>query len=216
MLPLIIEELDIAGYMEPAEEVGGDYYDALRHNGQLKIGIGDVTGHGLESGVLMLMVQTAVRTLLTSGEKDPVRFMDILNQTLHGNIQRMAVDKSLSLALLDYEQGNVKVSGQHEQLMVIRKDGQVELKDTMDLGFPIGLEAGIAQFVNEISIDLQPGDGVVLYSDGFTEAENGAGEFYGLDRLCDSAHFDRAKENLRRHLGSFTGNFKFPGQPNIL
>jgi len=54
-----IEGLDIAGFMEQADEVGGDYYDVLEHNGQIKIGIGDVTGHGLESGVLMLMVQTA-------------------------------------------------------------------------------------------------------------------------------------------------------------
>ncbi|MCP4109582.1 MAG: PAS domain S-box protein, partial [Desulfobacteraceae bacterium] len=72
-----IEGLDIVGYMKPAAEVGGDYYDVLRHNGSVKIGIGDVTGHGLESGVLMLMTQTAVRTLLTSGEKDPARFLDI-------------------------------------------------------------------------------------------------------------------------------------------
>jgi len=50
-----IADLDIACYMEPAAEVGGDYYDVLQHNGQIKIGIGDVTGHGLESGVLMVM-----------------------------------------------------------------------------------------------------------------------------------------------------------------
>jgi methyl-accepting chemotaxis protein len=50
-----IADLDIACYMEPADEVGGDYYDVLQHNGQIKIGIGDVTGHGLESGVLMVI-----------------------------------------------------------------------------------------------------------------------------------------------------------------
>jgi sigma-B regulation protein RsbU (phosphoserine phosphatase) len=42
--------------MEPAAEVGGDYYDVLQQNGRIKIGIGDVTGHGLESGVIMIMV----------------------------------------------------------------------------------------------------------------------------------------------------------------
>ncbi|MEE9149262.1 MAG: 7TM diverse intracellular signaling domain-containing protein, partial [Candidatus Tectomicrobia bacterium] len=76
-----VEGLDIAAFMQPAEEVGGDYYDVLPHNGRLSIGIGDVSGHGLESGVVMLMTQTAVRTLLTSGETDPVRFLDILNRT---------------------------------------------------------------------------------------------------------------------------------------
>ncbi|MBN1889498.1 MAG: substrate-binding domain-containing protein, partial [Thermoflexales bacterium] len=91
-----VENLDIAGFMEPASEVGGDYYDVLQHNGYVKFGIGDVTGHGLESGVLMLMLQTAVRTLLISEERDPVRFMEILNRTLHENLQRMDVDKNLT------------------------------------------------------------------------------------------------------------------------
>ena len=62
-----IEELDIVGFMEPADEVGGDYYDVLQQHGRIKIGIGDVTGHGLESGVIMIMVQTAIRTLLING-----------------------------------------------------------------------------------------------------------------------------------------------------
>ncbi|MBN1889494.1 MAG: substrate-binding domain-containing protein, partial [Thermoflexales bacterium] len=91
-----VKNLDIAGFMEPADEVGGDYYDVLQHDGYVKFGIGDVTGHGLESGVLMLMLQTAVRTLLIRGERDPVRFMEILNRTLHENLQRMDVDKNLT------------------------------------------------------------------------------------------------------------------------
>ncbi|MBN1991980.1 MAG: SpoIIE family protein phosphatase [Anaerolineae bacterium] len=185
-----IKGLDIAGYMEPADEVGGDYYDVLKHNGSVKIGIGDVTGHGLESGVVMLMLQTAVRTLLTSGIDDPIRFLDIINRMLHANLQRMRVDKSLSLALLDYatsqenQMGRMRLSGQHEQLIVVRQGGQIELQNTLDLGFPVGLVTNIGQFVDELSIDLQSGDGVVLYSDGITEAENKAGDFYGLERLC--------------------------------
>ncbi|MBN2006159.1 MAG: SpoIIE family protein phosphatase [Anaerolineae bacterium] len=180
-----IQGMDIAGFMEPANEVGGDYYDILQHNGCIKIGIGDVTGHGLESGVIMLMLQTAVRTLLTSEEQDPVRFLDILNQTLLGNIRRMNANKSLTLLLLDYENGQLRLSGQHEQLIVVRRDGQIELVDTVDLGFPIGLEIGIARFVSELSVNLQPGDGVVLYSDGITEAQGENGTLYGLGRLCD-------------------------------
>jgi serine phosphatase RsbU (regulator of sigma subunit) len=52
--------------MEPAERVGGDYYDVLQCNGKVKIGIGDVTGHGLESGVLMLMALVSKRCMMTS------------------------------------------------------------------------------------------------------------------------------------------------------
>lgn len=189
-----IKELDIAGFMQSADEIGGDYYDVLQHNGAIKIGIGDVTGHGLESGVVMLMLQTAVRTLQTSGIKDPVYFMDTLNRLLHANLQRMAVDKSMTLALLDYQLGRLRLSGQHEQLIVVRRDGKVTLIDTTDLGFPLGIVSEIAGFVGEMPpVELEPGDGVVLYSDGITEAENGIKEFYGLERLCRvvSAHWDK-------------------------
>jgi serine phosphatase RsbU (regulator of sigma subunit) len=194
-----IEKLDIAGFMEPAEEVGGDYYDVLKHNGDIKIGIGDVTGHGLESGVVMLMLQTAVRTLQTSEETDPARFMDILNRLLYDNTQRMQVGKSMTLALLDYHLGQVRLSGQHEKIIVMRKGGAVELKDTRDLGFPLGLEQRITQWVGELSIELAPGDGVVLYSDGITEAENEDEEFYGLERLCQvvSEHWGETADEIK-------------------
>jgi PAS domain S-box-containing protein len=195
-----IEGLDIAGFMQPADEVGGDYYDVLPHNGALKIGIGDVTGHGLESGVVMLMLQTAVRTLQTSGVEDPVYFMDILNRLLHANLQRMNVDKSMTLALLDYHMGQLRLSGQHEQLIVMRRGGEMQLIDTVDLGFPLGIESGITRFMREVPlVELEPGDGVVLYSDGITEAENEAKEFYGLERLCQvvSAHWDKPAEAIK-------------------
>jgi serine phosphatase RsbU (regulator of sigma subunit) len=55
--------------------------------------------------------------------------------------------------------------------------------DTMDLGFPLSLDEDIAGFVQQTSVQLQPGDGVVLYTNGLTEAANGAGELYGLARL---------------------------------
>ncbi|HBL61803.1 MAG TPA: hypothetical protein DDZ80_26340, partial [Cyanobacteria bacterium UBA8803] len=167
-----IPGLEIAGFMEPASEVGGDYYDVLYHNGTVKIGIGDVTGHGLESGVLMLMVQTAVRTLLEVNETDSKKFLDVLNRTIYNNVQRMKSDKNLSLALLDYQEGTLRLSGQHEEIIVVRSGGQVERIDTIDLGFPIGLELDITDFVAQMQVQLQSGDGVVLYTDGITEAED--------------------------------------------
>lgn len=180
-----IPGLDIAGFMEPATEVGGDYYDVLNQHGRVKIGIGDVTGHGLESGVVMIMAQTAVRALLANNETDPVRFLSAVNQTIYGNVQRMNAEKMLSLALLDYQDGTVRISGQHEEVILIRADGSLELIDTMELGFPIGLESDVADFISELEIVLNPGDGIVLYTDGITEAENPEKELYGLERLCD-------------------------------
>lgn len=206
-----IDGLDIACYMEPADEVGGDYYDVLQHQGQIKIGIGDVTGHGLESGVVMVMTQAVVRALLTNGETDPVRFLDTLNRASYGNVKRMGTDKNLTLSLLDYMDGEVKLSGQHEEMIVVRQSGEIELVDTVDLGFPIALDDEIADFIDHTTVKLETGDGVVLYTDGITEAENLQGDQYGLERLCEvvcaywgqpsGAIKDAIVSDVRRHIG---------------
>ena len=182
---LEIDGLDIAGYMDAADEVGGDYYDVLNTDGVVTLGIGDVTGHGLESGILMLMAQTAVRTLKEIREVDPVRFLDALNRTLYKNVQRMNSEKSLTLAILNYSQGWVSISGQHEETLIVRKSREIERIDTMDLGFPIALDDDIADFISHISIELQPGDGVVLYTDGIPEAYDINKKQYGLEPMCE-------------------------------
>ena len=206
-----IEVLEIAGFMEPADEVGGDYYDVLQHHGRVTIGIGDVTGHGLESGVLMLMVQTAVRTLMENNETDPKKFFEVLNRTIYKNVQRMDSDKNLSLCLVDYRDGVLSLSGQHEEMLVVRSGGIVERVDTIDLGFPIGLEETIEDFVFQAQIELNKGDVVILYTDGITEAENNLGEHYGLENLCKILRQNWQKsaqdirqaviEDLRSHIG---------------
>ncbi|NER33447.1 MAG: AAA family ATPase [Oscillatoria sp. SIO1A7] len=184
---LEIKELDIAGFMEPADEVGGDYYDVLQQDGKIKIGIGDVTGHGLESGMLMIMAQTATRVLLESDLADPVKFLDILNRTLCKNVMRMKTDKNMTLSILDYEQGTVTLSGQHEEMILVRAGGHLEIIDTVDLGVPVGLDLELGEFFNQTQIELNSGDLIVLYTDGITEAENSEKEFYGFDRLCNLA-----------------------------
>jgi predicted ATPase/serine phosphatase RsbU (regulator of sigma subunit)/tRNA A-37 threonylcarbamoyl transferase component Bud32 len=181
-----IESLDIAGFMEPAEEVGGDYYDVLQHvDGGVKIGIGDVTGHGLESGVLMLMVQTAVRTLLVSEVNDPKTFLNFLNCVVHDNVKRIESKKNLTLSLLDYQCGHLRVVGQHEDVLVVRAGGQLERIDTTKLGFMVGMIPNLADMLSQRDIQLQKGDGIVLYTDGITEAPNLEEQEYGLERLCE-------------------------------
>jgi len=206
-----IEPLEIAGFTEPAAEVGGDYYDVLQHQGRIIIGIGDVSGHGLESGVLMLMVQTAVRTLIENNETSPKRFFEVLNRTIYKNVQRMDSDKNLSLSLVDYYDGMLRISGQHEEMLIIRTGGSIERIDTVDLGFPIGLEETIEDFVFQAQIPLEQNEVVVLYTDGITEAENHAGVHYGLDKLCAVARQNWQQsaqeirqaviQDLRSHIG---------------
>jgi serine phosphatase RsbU (regulator of sigma subunit) len=206
-----VEGLEIAGFMEPADEVGGDYYDVLHQDGRVKIGIGDVTGHGLESGVLMLMTQTAVRTLQESNQTDPVQFLDILNRTIYRNVQRINPYRNLTLALLDYAEGTLSVSGQHEEIIIVRSGGELERLDTRHLGFPIGLEEEIADFISSEQVHLNAGDVVVLYTDGITEAFNMERQQYGLERLCEVVRRNCSRpaegikeaivEDVRRHIG---------------
>ncbi|HCG00680.1 MAG TPA: hypothetical protein DEV93_09070 [Chloroflexi bacterium] len=204
--------LGIAAYMHPATEVGGDYYDVLQDgNGKLKIGIGDVTGHGLESGVLMLMVQMAVRTLQAAGEGDPERFLAVLNEAVWGNLQRMGSDKNLSLSLVDYEAGCMRLSGQHESLLLARSGKPVQIIETTHLGFPIGMMEEIGEFLAHREITLERGDVAVLYSDGIPEAENSAGEHYGMERVCSlleksaNAEAEVIKDELLDDLQRFIG-----------
>ncbi|MCP4696246.1 MAG: SpoIIE family protein phosphatase [Gammaproteobacteria bacterium] len=206
-----IDGLDIAAFMQPATEVGGDYYDILQYAGRVKIGIGDITGHGLESGVLMLMVQTAIRTLLNNNITDPVRFLEIINRTIYDNLLRIRSERNLSLCLLDYENGVLRLSGQHEDVLVVRKNGEIEKIDTFDLGFTVGLEEDISAYVAQREIRLSAGDGIVLYTDGITEATDRNENLFGQDRLCEviSQNWSAsAKEiqqavvaNVREHIG---------------
>ncbi len=188
-----IQGLEIAAFMEPADEVGGDYYDILRHADGVRVGIGDVTGHGLESGVVMLMIQSAVRTLVSHGEDDMRRVMSVLNETIYNNVERMGSGKNLTLALADYRparaagdsdiRGHLRITGQHESVIVVRADGEPEIIDTDGLGFPIGLVEDVTAFIAETELALHADDVVVLYTDGITEAADRQHRLYGEERL---------------------------------
>ncbi len=181
----LVPELDIAGFSEPADEVGGDYFDVLCDDQRVLCGIGDVTDHGLESGVLMLMTQAAVRALLNHGVTDPRALLVTLNRTLYGNVRRMRQEKNLTLLLLDYQNGLLRLSGQHEEVLLVRQNGLVERLDTVDLGFMVGMIEDIEPYAQQLELRLSPGDGLVLYTDGITEAFAPDGEtLYSVERLC--------------------------------
>lgn len=195
---LAVPNLDIAGFMRSADQVGGDYYDVLHFGTRTKVGIGDVTGHGLEAGLVMLMVQSVARALHEEGEYDPVRFLKVLNQAIYKNVQRTHTDKTLSVAFLDFIGDRVVLSGQHEEILLIRENDTVERIDTAELGFPVGLEPDISSYVAVREIRFGRGDYLVLYTDGVTEAANDRGDLYGIERLCQSivARRDQSAEQI--------------------
>ncbi len=178
-----ITALDIACYMRPADEVGGDYYDVLQIDDSVFFGIGDVTGHGLPAGIIMLMAQTAYLTLSQSGERDMERIAQVLNRVLYHNIVRIQEDKNMTLAVLHYRERELTLVGQHESVIVCRAGGTVEIIDTLDLGLPMGLEEDITDFVTTKRLTLATGDVMLLYTDGITEAENAARQQFGIDGL---------------------------------
>lgn len=179
--------LDIAATMQPAEQVGGDYYDVLTQGDRLYIGIGDVTGHGIESGSIMLMVQTAIRTLIAQGETDLTTLLQTVNQVLHANLQQLGTYHTMTLILLSYDRGQLQICGQHESVVVIRANGAVEIVDTFELGFPLGLEPDVRPFLQVTQLTLAPDDLVVVYTDGITEAMNADNQQYGLAALLQTA-----------------------------
>jgi len=132
----------------------------------------------------MVMIQAAVRTLKEVEEHDPIKFLNTLNRMIYYNIQRMNSDKNLTLAILNYSEGLLSISGQHEEILIVRQNRNIERINTMDLGFPIGLDEDITEFISHTLIELNSGDGVVLYTDGITEAQNSQKKFYELEKLC--------------------------------
>ncbi|MEO8662814.1 MAG: MHYT domain-containing protein [Bryobacteraceae bacterium] len=207
-----ITRLDISGEMEPAAEVGGDYYDVVRIAESVFFSIGDVTGHGLESGVIAIMVQSAVRTLLAAGQYESRKFFEVLNHVVYDNVRRMNCDRSLTLSLLHYREGVVTISGQHEEVLVARENGTIERHDTLDLGFTIGLEKDISRFIGEARVPLQTGDVMVVYTDGITEAFDAGGKAYGIERLSEvlrstqKQSADGIRRAVLRSVREFIGN----------
>jgi sigma-B regulation protein RsbU (phosphoserine phosphatase) len=211
-----IEELDIAGWSRPADEVGGDYYDVLKNGDAIYMGIGDVTGHGLSAGVIMLMAQTTLLTLIQTGENDPERIMTVLNQVLYRNIIRIHDNKSMTLAVFRYKDHEFEVSGQHESVLILRAapgvPPVVEEIDTVAIGLPLGLEHDIDDLVSSERFQLAPGDVMLLYTDGITEAEDGAGDLYGLPRLkqtlstCHGLDAQEVLEHILTDVRKFIGD----------
>jgi sigma-B regulation protein RsbU (phosphoserine phosphatase) len=161
--------------------------------------------------VIAIMLQTAVRTLLSSGKYESRKFFQVLNRVIYDNVLRLKCDRNVTLSLLHYQDGFVTVSGQHEEVLVVRENGALERYDTLNLGFPLGLEKDICGFIGEAGFPLRSGDVMALYTDGITEATNCAGTGYGIERLCGvlkSNHgltVDWIREAVRSSLREYTG-----------
>jgi hypothetical protein len=180
-----IPELELSARMVPASEVGGDYYDAFPAGKGGFIGIGDVAGHGLTSGLVMLMVQSVVGALARKApDASPSELVCALNTVLHDNIRhRLRNKEHVTFTLLRYDPGGrLTFAGAHEEICVLRKrSGKVELVATP--GTWLGAVRDVRKHTVDTELKLEPGDVVLLYTDGVTEARSAQGQQFGLERL---------------------------------
>jgi serine phosphatase RsbU (regulator of sigma subunit) len=200
-----VDGLEITATMVPASEVGGDYYDVLPFDRGCWLGIGDVVGHGLDTGLIMMMIQSIVAaTTRSMPDESPKAIWRIVNAILYENIRnRLGRDEHATLCLLRYERdGRIVFAGAHEDLIVLRaQDRHCELVPTR------GVWAGIcAQFDEETvelgACQLQVGDLLILYTDGITEAMNPRCEMFGTRRLCETVQhvWDRSTREINDHV----------------
>jgi len=190
MLPrtLTAQGLEVSARTLAAEEVGGDYYDVLPTQNGAWIGIGDVAGHGLPAGILMLTIQSAIAALTqVQPDSGPKQILDPLNRVIYQNIHhRLEIYEFVTLSLIRFfRDGRLLVAGAHEDIIVFRaRDGQCETLPTS--GTWIGVVDDISSVTTDVEHRLEEGDVMVLFTDGVTEAEDAGGHPFGIERLCEA------------------------------
>lgn len=177
-----IPGLSIYGKTRPASEVGGDSFDVIpAPNNNTLIYVGDVTGHGLPAALIMVMVNTTLRTY----SEVYANGYDIVLNTNRIIKSRIEPRRFMTLVLLRWnnqEQRLYYTGAGHEHIMLYRKkEGVCDVRKTG--GIALGMVPDISKIIREELIPTETGDMVVLYSDGIIEAKNMQGEMFGLNRL---------------------------------
>ena len=211
--------LDIAGMMQPANGVGGDYYDYIPINDHaLQMVVADVAGKGVSAALLMSAAAAATQLEITE-ERDISDIVARLNAGLH-SVSDGVRYVTLLLAELNVEQHTVRYinCGHNPALLLRAQTGEVA---TMGSSCPpLGMFARAACSVSES--ELHSGDILVFYTDGLVEAENASGEQFGMDRLVAVVKgnsilpAERIMTNLFQAAVGFHGGFSFNDDVTIL
>ncbi|MCZ6508644.1 MAG: SpoIIE family protein phosphatase [Acidobacteria bacterium] len=194
--------VEVAVFMQTATEVGGDYYDFQQAaDGSLTTVIGDATGHGAKAGTMV----TVIKSLFTAWSSSRA-LADFLAQAA-SSIKSMELGRmAMALALARIEGRTLKVSSAGmPPVLVCRHAGEVE--EIALSGLPLG---GMApSHYEERTVQLEPGDTILLMSDGFPELPNAEGEPIGYDRVRqlfeDSG--GKAPQTIIDNLAQFAGDW---------
>jgi sigma-B regulation protein RsbU (phosphoserine phosphatase) len=168
--------------MKPAEDVGGDLYDVLAFLDTFWVLIGDVSGHGINSGLVMMMAQAAAYSAIADAPHGrPGDVISAVNRVIHENVvKRMGRDDYLTLmALRHLGDGRFVCAGAHQPVFLGRAGGGVEVLEPA--GPWVGITEEVAPSVVEREFRLGPGDVLCLITDGVVE---GSSMSAGEDRLA--------------------------------
>ncbi|MCP3950654.1 MAG: SpoIIE family protein phosphatase [Desulfobacterales bacterium] len=179
-----IKGFQIAATMLPAKEVGGDYYDIIdtpnRYNW---VTIGDVSGHGVDSGLIMMMAQTSILSKIDAeGDCLPSAMLSSVNTIIRENISRLGSDHYMTMMALRIDESTITVAGKHQDVVMYRS----ALNRTESISVPgtwLGITDDIKGSLTDSSFEMHKGDIALLFTDGVTEATDAAGEMFGQNRL---------------------------------
>lgn len=167
-------------FYQPAAQVGGDYFDYIPlPDGRLAVVVADVVGHGVAAALLMAKLSAETRFALFSAAT-PAAAITRLNERLcQTNMQRFV---TMIVVVLDPKTHQaVVVNAGHMAPLVRRADGRLEEPGGDLAGLPLGVTDALGY--EQCSMELGPGDLVLLYTDGVNESINAAGAFYTIERL---------------------------------
>ncbi len=172
--------MEISARLEPAREIGGDLYDySLIDDDHLFFAVGDVSDKGIPAALFMAVTKTLLKGIAETG-LDPARILNRCNLELCGENDSMMF-VTVFCGVLDLRTGRLKYSNAgHEPPVIVRRDAQPEFLPVPE-GFLLGVEEESSYQTMEI--ELEPGDKLIVYTDGVTEAVNAAGEFYSHANL---------------------------------
>lgn len=191
-------DFEIAAVMIPAEEVGGDYYDlTFDMEGNLWLGIGDVAGHGVTPGLIMMMAQTIHVTITTNFHVTPCEVVVMANKVLYKNLhERLKADHFMTFTTLKYlGGGHFQYAGEHLDLIVHRRAQNV-CETLPTEGCWLNLLPDLSEYARDAEFEMSIGDTLFLYSDGLTEAQSPNAKIFGDARFLELIARHANKEDV--------------------
>ncbi len=175
-----LEHFEFAAFTRPAREVGGDLYDFIRIDDlRTEVVIADVAGKGLPAALLATLIKGVLYSQ-SMQSPTPQQHLQGSNRIVRGNFPRKSFI-TVMLALADASTRSVTVANAGHCYPILYRDAQCLARTVEVKGMALNFDENI--LCEERTIALEPGDALVVYSDGVTETENSRGEFFGVERL---------------------------------